>query len=154
MLRAYLAHRVRDWSTADEIAQETLMIAWRERQGMHADADAGAWLRGIARNLVLKEAARARRFVPLLEESVERAWAAAAPAEEAAWSAMKEELAACRERLTPHLRRLIELRYDANLSCAEVAARAGISLAAAKVGLLRAREALAECVRRKMRDPA
>jgi RNA polymerase sigma-70 factor (ECF subfamily) len=153
MLRAYATHLGADPHRAADIAQEALLISWQNRDSFRAGADLGAWLRGIARKLLLKESERARRLVPMLDEFIEQSWAGAGADETSdggRLAAEKDALVECRTRLTPHLSRLIALRYDEGLSCADVAHRAGMGESAVKVGLLRAREALAECVRRKL----
>jgi RNA polymerase sigma-70 factor (ECF subfamily) len=149
MLCAYIAHYVPDWNQVEDVVQETLTLAWQQRERFRPGAQAGPYLRGIARHLLLKESSRARRFVPLLEEFIEGAWR---DEERGSLAQEKEALAFCRRRLSAHLQRLIALRYEENLSCLEVAQRAGVNPSAAKVGLLRAREAVAECVRRRLRD--
>lgn len=153
MLRAYVAHQIGDPTRADDIAQESLMRAWQSRARFRPGGDLGAWLRGIARNLILKDAHQRRRFVPLLDEFVEAAWADRDDgSKQDPLGNEKDALARCRQRLTPRLKQLVALRYDENLSCAEVAVKAGVGESAVKVGLLRAREALAKCVQVRLKE--
>lgn len=56
-----------DAQVAEDIAQETLLVAWRERERLHSPETAGAWLAGIARNLCK------RHLRALVQEGAHRA---------------------------------------------------------------------------------
>lgn len=56
-----------DASAAEDLAQETLLVAWRERAHLRAPSEAGPWLAGIARNLCRRYLrARGREHAHLL----------------------------------------------------------------------------------------
>lgn len=53
-LRAYLASQMYHLDDVDDMAQETFIAAYRGLPKFRLDQDFGAWLRGIARNKLLK----------------------------------------------------------------------------------------------------
>ena len=64
-----------------------------------------------------------------------------------------DALRACVERLPEKSRRLLELRYEDDLPCDEIAARVGSSIDAVYQNLSRIRGRLEECVRRRLELP-
>ena len=57
---------------------------------------------------------------------------------------------ACLRKLPPHLGETLELFYRAEESCTAIAGRLGISEVVVRMRLQRARESLAECIRRRL----
>lgn len=51
-LHVFLRARIRDPGLADDVFQDTLVIAWRQLDRFDPQRSFGQWLRGIARNLV------------------------------------------------------------------------------------------------------
>lgn len=120
---------------AEDLAQEAFCRLVRQRPDLDAEG-ARAYLFAIARNLCIDEG-RARTRHPAtvpLDKSAE----AADPRDEIA----DAELALALESLTAPSRELIELRFDAGLSTAEIAAVLGTSRFAAHRRLRRALEEL------------
>lgn len=67
LLTVYLRSAVRDAALADDIFQETLLVAWRKLDQFDKRRPFGPWLRGIASRLILAERRRARRLPVLCE---------------------------------------------------------------------------------------
>lgn len=129
-LRAYAARRV-GADAADDVAAETMMIAWRRRDALPAEPL--PWLYGIARNLVARQhhsAARRRSLHRSLE--FERA----GPGEEPAGDpALATAWAALRRRD----REVLALIAWEELSVHEAAIAMGVSAPVFSVRLHRAR---------------
>jgi len=53
-LMAFLHAATRDHGLAEDLFQQTLMVAWRRLDDFDRERPFGAWLRGIARRLALK----------------------------------------------------------------------------------------------------
>ncbi len=154
LLLGYINVIVRDLHAAEDILQEALMLALRQR---FADVGhAQAWIRVTARNLALNEGRRRqRRAKPLSDdilELLEPAWD-----EEGDGPAHGERLAAlraCCERLSDAGKRLIDLRYHRKLDGAGMAAALGRPLNTVYVGLSRVYRRLSTCIEQRMQQSA
>lgn len=129
-----------DPAEADDILSETFVRAWAGADGVRA-ATARAYLFTIARNLFLERRRRRARDRQIDEELIDPAPDALRRVEE-------------RERLDRILHAIVELpeadrsalwmRVEGELSYEEIALSLGVSVAAAKVKVHRARVRLAE----------
>jgi RNA polymerase sigma-70 factor (ECF subfamily) len=66
-LRAYLASQLYQLDAVDDLAQETLIAAYRSLDRFRQGEDFGGWLRGIARNKLRKHFEQVQRQSGLLE---------------------------------------------------------------------------------------
>jgi len=154
-LTAYVLAQIGDPTAADDLVQDVFSIAFEKRGTFEPGTNFGAWLRSIARNLVLRHyEKRARRPVVASDEAVARLDQLAAAAEDRAvdpaWTQSRTELLReCLKELTERARRLVRERYGMGRSPAAVSASTGQSVSAVNVALFRARAALAKCLRRK-----
>lgn len=136
-LRAYLRHQVSDADVADDVLQDVFVKAMRQGQNFCALDNPRAWLFQVARNALVDRSRRARPVEPLSEEL-------AGPEPDA--SAPVDELAGCLQRcmgeLSPEDAEILR-SCDLEGQTARVYAETkGLSLAAAKSRLLRARQRL------------
>ncbi len=154
-LTAYVLAQTGDPSAADDLVQDVFSIAFEKRGSFEPGTNFGAWLRTIARNLILRHfEKRARRPVIAGDEAVARLDQLAAAAEDRAvdpaWKQSRAELLReCLKELTERARQLVDERYGLGRSPAAVSASTGQSISAVNVGLFRARAVLAKCLRRK-----
>jgi RNA polymerase sigma-70 factor (ECF subfamily) len=124
-------------SEAEDIAQDALLRAWRRRSTLR-DADRrNQWLAAIVRNEAFRQHARVRpdptATIELREgEEDERVLAAVELA----------DLHAALQELSERDRRLLEMRYEEDLTQATIAHRLGIPEGTVKVRLHRARAKL------------
>lgn len=143
-LRALLPHDL-----VEDAFQETFLVVHRKAASFDAQRDAGAWVRGIARNVARQVAAKATRAVRLppdqLAERFELAAAEAEPGEDDDLV----HLASCLERLDVPARELLRRRYHDGDALDELAAASGRSPGAVQVALSRVRAALATCIERR-----
>jgi len=154
---AYVQAAIGDRAAAEDVVQEAFLTAYRKREEYHRTEPFGAWLRGIARNLVRRHLEqRTRGPVILLSDE---AWAvldARAAALELAHVTPGFEaervslLRRCVQKLTDRARALIEGRYGEGLSVADLAQRLNLSPASVPVVLHRARGVLNDCLRRSL----
>jgi len=73
MLTIYLTSALGDVPDVDDLFQETMVVAWRRLDDFDHTRPFGAWLRGIARNLLLahrREQSR-RRCTPVILDQLE-----------------------------------------------------------------------------------
>lgn len=130
-----------DPGAAEDLAQDTLLEAWRCRETLRDPAAADAWLSGIARNLCRRHLRRIA--VQRSREPRGSDW----PTEGGFWDDLEQgERAALLNRamglLPEPTRALLTSRYWDDLTLAEIAARAGCTENTAAARLRRAREAL------------
>jgi len=135
----FLSHRLGDLSQAEDLLQEVFLRAMRQGQGFCAIEQPRAWLFQVARNALIDHTRTIRHRVELPEDLV------APPTDE---QAPVEALVGCLER---NLGRLSEEDRAILLACdlrgktvRAYADDSGLSLAAAKSRLLRARQRLRE----------
>jgi RNA polymerase sigma-70 factor (ECF subfamily) len=125
------------------MAQEALIRAWRMRRTCRSD-DPANWLRQIARNESLRVRSRERAHVDIDD--------VAEPAEpDEAVEGLPErlDLSATLSGLDPLDRRLLALRYGADMTQPKIAELLGMPEGTVKVRLHRARRALAEGMERR-----
>jgi RNA polymerase sigma-70 factor (ECF subfamily) len=149
-LRAWLATRAPRQELADELAQEAFVVAFQRIGKFRAGADFGAWLRGVAFQLL-----RQARKKFAVRERQRAAWMAEwrveshGPSPQA--DTMIEHLERCLERVPVHLRTLLNQRYHEEMTMADMAAAAGQSLEWVRTTLYRTRQQLRECIDRHQR---
>ncbi len=150
--RAVLAYAYmccRDLHLAEDIVQETLTIAFQKRDQYFPEADFGAWLISIARNVWYRErerrgiAARAARFIEsnaalIFEED---------RYSETRWEKERRALDGCIRKLGGVDREILEAHFHRNRRYAEIAQAMGRTVAWVKTRMYRARSALLQCVR-------
>lgn len=139
---------VRDVPASEDIAQEAFLSAWQHLRRLQNPASFLPWLRQITRNLA-RDHLRAQRHRPLDGLGAELAIASAAdPAPTPAEQLMAGEREAAAAELISALpaesREVLLLYYREDQSSKQVAALLGLSDAAVRKRLSRARQALRE----------
>lgn len=138
-ITAYLTNLLGDAGRGQELAQETFLRAYRSlARGVRVEHPR-AWLYRIATNAANDHFRRARlvRWVPLLDRDDDPALRTPGPAQGVA---DRLALQAALARLAPAYRVPLLLHLSEGLSTAEIGEVLGISRAAVKVRLFRARE--------------
>jgi RNA polymerase sigma-70 factor (ECF subfamily) len=140
-------------AAAEDVLQETFLAAWRAAGSFEGRSAARTWLLTIARNQAWHHRERAARLpvddgaeLPELGEAA--GWGAESPETEALRSERRALLARALEALSPEDREVLVLRDLEELTGEETAAALGLSLAATKSRLHRARLRLAAELRR------
>ena len=151
-LLAYLYTFSHDYHLSEDLVQETLLIASQKREHYFPEANFGAWLRAIGRNVWLRQR-RVSARMPAAREGIEDladSLFAAEHYEAVIWEHEKGALAECFERLEHVDRELLRGHFSAQKNYAELAASAKKTVAWVKVRMFRARKALALCVSGKL----
>lgn len=122
---------------AEDIAQDALLRAWRRRSTLRDSGSRNQWLAAIVRNEAFRQHARVR---PDPTETIELREGA----EDARVLAAVElaDLHAALGALNERDRRLLEMKYEEDLTQAMIASRLGIPEGTVKVRLHRARNKL------------
>ncbi|MHC5057671.1 MAG: RNA polymerase sigma factor [Planctomycetota bacterium] len=151
-LVGYLYALSRDYHLAEDMAQETLLIAYRKRVHYFPEADFGAWLRAIARNVWMRER-KARAKGPHAVEGIERFAEdlfTASLYSDLKWKREKEALTVCMRALEQADRSLIREHFGSGRKYSELARRAQRTVSWVKVRMFRARRSLADCIKRRL----
>lgn len=154
-LTSFLLAATGDRAAAEDLVQEAFRIAYEKRHTFVAGTNFGGWLRVIAQNCLGRHFERTRRQPVFLGAAMRRLEEAAAGAEErmlgpGSLRSRLEALRECMSRLTARAREILSRRYGQSRNAQEVASHLGMSVSAVNVAAFRAREALAECVQRKL----
>lgn len=154
MLMVYLRSAVRDSCAADDLFQETLLVAWRNLDRFDRSRPFGPWLRGIAGRLVLAHYRKGARG-PLLcdQAALEQLDRRVSGLESLRGDTLDEKLEGlrkCLELLPEPYQQAIRLRYLEELRGERLAQRLAVSLENMKKRLQRAREKLLDCLERRL----
>jgi RNA polymerase sigma-70 factor (ECF subfamily) len=145
-LRGFLALRAPAPDLIDEVAHDAFVFAYQNMRDF-ATGSMQPWLRTIAHNLLrdrLKAYARESTKHERYSEQVR--WEMALEASDKPVSDESDHLASCLEKLRHHQRTILDLRYEAQLSCDEIAQRTGRSTLAIRTVLMRVRQQLRKCI--------
>lgn len=142
----------------DDIAQETFLVAYRKWSEVSRLENRRAWLRAVARNLVLNETAKTHRRQRLMDENLTTLLSGSAPAEEdpadfIGLSDWREALRECLKELPDKARSIVEARYFLDRNSSHIGADFDMKPVAVRKLLFNARRALAECLKAKAPDP-
>lgn len=147
-----------DANEAEDLTQETFLAVLTKPFHDHNQAATAAYLRTVARNLLVTNRRKAARGPAAMGsaggelQAIELAEADAAWRRWAARDEGEDLLAAlrhCLEGLTPRARQALDLRYGAQASRAAIAAALEISEDGAKNLLQRAKQQLRQCVEKQ-----
>jgi RNA polymerase sigma-70 factor (ECF subfamily) len=132
-VKSYLLRQGADAATAEEIAQETLLVVWRKAGLFSAErGGAATWIFTIARNLRID---RIRREVPWQEyvsEEHEEADDAPLPDETVASGEVSVRVLAALDELPADQLEVVRLSYIDGLSHSEIAERLALPLGTVK----------------------
>jgi RNA polymerase sigma-70 factor (ECF subfamily) len=124
-------------SEAEDIAQDALLRAWRRRSTLRDSERRNQWLAAIVRNEAFRQHARTR---PDPTSTIELHQGR--EDERVLATVELADLHAAMERLSERDRRLLEMRYEEDLTHPVIARRLGIPEGTVKVRLHRARAKL------------
>jgi len=154
-VRALLLASVRDNAAAEDLIQETFLVAWKQLDKYDRQLPFGPWVRGIASKLVLNwRRKQARHKVVYCDEEVLGVVQGRFDAFDRmggdTFDDRLEELRQCMGQLTERQTQAIQLHYDHGLHCKEIARRLDLGVEAVKKHLQRGRAVLHRCLDRKM----
>ncbi|WP_035605017.1 sigma-70 family RNA polymerase sigma factor [Haloferula sp. BvORR071] len=141
----------------DDMAQDTFLVAYRKWGDAGRVENPGAWLRTIARNLVQNETAKLNRRQRLLDENLTTLLLNAEPGgpeagEISDLSTRREALRECLKVLSERARGVVEQHYYHDRKSEEIGREFAMKPAAVRKMLFHARQALAGCLRTKVKE--
>lgn len=146
-VRAFLLAAVRNAAVAEDLVQEAFLVAWSNLDRYDRTLPFGPWVRGIASRLVWNHRRKQGRSkvsyvecedLQLLEQQFERVDRATGDTFEDKVDALRNGMT----RLSSLQRQVLDLHYEHEMPCAEIATRLGLGLEAVKKHLQRGRAAL------------
>lgn len=154
-VRAYVRRFVFDRDTADDLAQETFLAAYRGLSQSRPEVPFDLWVLGIARNAALKHLrgeSRRRAHESRALEAAMAGWCGdRAEADVLAEHGIRiAALRNCLSGLPAESARLLGACYSERLSSVEIARRTGRRESGVRVALMRLRRALRDCIRGKL----
>jgi len=150
----FLRARLLEPADAEDLCQEVFLRCYLGREKLHRASTVGAWLIGIARNILREHVRRQRRRreVAWTELCLELDALVSDPG--GANDDALAHLPVCLASLGQSAREAIDLRYRAQLRMAAIAERLKRSEGAIKLLVHRARAALKHCLDQKLKKPA
>lgn len=151
-LQRFLRYLGADDAVAQDLAQEVFLLAYRKGLPQAGAAGQSAWLRGVARNMLLAHLRKDRRqrqalaaLVNQRAESFERQFLRGGDGEDYLLA-----LRQCLQSLPKRAQLLVDMQYRQAQSRAQMAANAGLTEDGVKSAMRRIRSALAQCVNGKL----
>lgn len=148
-VRAFMAARLADRHEAEDLAQEVFVIAYQKLAEYDPSRPLGAWLRGIAANVLRNHLRRRHETAPGELEGILEARAAQIE-EDRGGAPLVLALRQCLEGLAPHARELVERRYAHGQSLADLGRALAKQHSALTMALHRIRQQLKDCVERRL----
>jgi RNA polymerase sigma-70 factor, ECF subfamily len=154
MLMAFLLSMLADHKLAEDVAQQTLLIAYRKIDTLRDPGAFPAWLRGIARLEALSAMRRTGREFPVdpgvLQEMDDTYRRFEEQYPEETWEERFQVVEECYRRLPDTLQTVCRLHYFENRKAWQIAEMLMLNLNAVLKRLERARTAIRACVQTKL----
>lgn len=148
LVRGWLRVRLADWASADDLAQEVFVTAFRRLRTFAGESPFAGWLVGIARNHLRnhfrKQQATAvggsEELAGIIDQGLSETFSDRDEAH------LVDALRTCLEPLGDHARELLQQRYVDGRTVRDLAAASGRGYSALTMQLHRLREVLADCI--------
>ncbi|MHB0959508.1 MAG: RNA polymerase sigma factor [Pirellulaceae bacterium] len=152
MLIIYLRSALGDVSDVDDLFQETMVVAWRRLDDFDHTRPFGSWLRGIAKKLLQAHHRKEiqRRCTPATLDRLETRLAQLSRHPGDTWKEKLDILRGCVQGLPEHYHAVVVRRYFQEQAIEQLSRALGLSGAAVKKRLQRARALVLECMERKL----
>ncbi len=149
-LYGYVFSLVGDHARAADIVQETNLVLWRKREEFESGRPFLPWATGIARFQVLANMRDKGRDRMLLDADLAEQLSAETTRQVEHFESLQSALATCVSQLPEASQLLIRRRYTDASSIEHIAQLSGKKDSAIKVALMRIRNRLADCVRKRL----
>lgn len=158
-LAIYAAWHLPDGDRVDEVIQRTFIRAYEQRDNFRPGADPAPWLKSICRFMILaelKEWKRSKQNKEKYHQQLGQILAEEALNKEPAPEGhpLQDSLAACRESLPDDSKRLVQEKYELNMSVKAIASEWQREVSWVTTRLSRIRAVLRVCVENKMKEAA
>lgn len=151
-LRRFIRSLLPSWTDADEVLQQTAIVAWRKFDQFDTNTNFMKWACVIARFESLAYRRKVARDRLVFREDVLELMADEGAEELGERSSEHSALETCLAKLPEKQRRFITLAYTPGVKVKKMAEEAGSSAASFYMRLKRLRHQLMECVEMKMQE--
>lgn len=148
-LRAYASACGLSREQVDDLAQEAALVLWRRFDTYDRTRPFLPWALGIAHHLIQETRRKGALERQVLSPEVALQLAQTCGGMDHDIDVRRGALNRCVEKLPPHLRDLLRLRYGEHRTLAQVAQRLQRGLSATNMALHRIRQLLLDCVERE-----
>ncbi|MCC6883412.1 MAG: sigma-70 family RNA polymerase sigma factor [Verrucomicrobiales bacterium] len=157
-LRAFVRSLGVDPMWVDDVAQEAFVTAYDRLEFFDSSRDFGAWVRGIARNLVINERRKDARRKRILSDNLTDILVATSgetglPEDIETAEENQEKLIAlkhCLQEMPEKSREIVKARYEQGKAAPDIALALGMKSDAVRKTLERLRLALRKCMERQL----
>ena len=150
-LLAYAFTCSRDLSVAEDVVQETCLVAMKKKDQYEEFIDFGAWLIAIARRVWLQECDRRRintRAMNYLHDNASIIFTPENFGEK--WQEEKVALKSCLNTLEPEDQNILKNHFENKEKYQSLADRLNCTVVSIKVRMFRLRKSLRQCINRKL----
>ncbi|MEX2579913.1 MAG: sigma-70 family RNA polymerase sigma factor [Verrucomicrobiales bacterium] len=141
----------------DDVAQEAFIVAYNRLDEYDRERDFGAWLRGIARNLVINERRKDARRKRILSDNLTDVLLATSSVPDGEADEMGDRALArmnalkyCVQELPEKSLQMLKARYEDENSAQDIAERFSMNPPAVRKSLERLRTALRKCMEERL----
>lgn len=148
-IRVYLAGRLTDNHTIDDLSQEIFIAAFWNLDRFDQSKDFGLWLRGIARNKLLNHLRKVysnNRKAEELRLSIEESLQPAIEEFNHNEGKVIEQLKECLTKLPAEMHEIVQSRYYSKETVIKLAERLNTTVSAISSKLYRIRKQLRQCI--------
>lgn len=156
-LRGFVRSLGVDPMWVDDVAQEAFIVAYNRLDEFDRERDFGAWLRGIARNLVINERRKDARRKRILSDNLTEVLVASSSAGEEEAEEMGDDALArvtalkeCVKTLPERSLRMLKCRYEDDCSAQDIADEFSMKPPAVRKALERLRTSLRDCMEARL----
>lgn len=149
-LRAFLRCLLVPGNDIEDVLQETNRILWQKAIGFEPGSDFWAWASQVARFEVLSYFRKRRRDLVAPDSPLVEQLALLATEELKHGDARRTALDECVSQLPPAHRQLLEMKYFSDQSISQISDHTNRTQGTIRQTLYRIREALRQCVTRKL----
>lgn len=155
-LMAYARSLTGNYSAADDVVQEAMLVVTRKYDRFEEGTSMLAWCRSIVRIEVLRLRQRQQRDTSLVRRLLDDSISAAfdeyqtVPQSDDSES-WREALERCLQRVSENGRRVLDARFVDDLGYPQIGEQVGMSLEAVRKSLFRVKKQVRACVESRMR---
>lgn len=149
-LRGWLRSQLRDWTAADDLAQDTFVTAFQKIRDFRGDGSFEAWLRTIAHNHFRNYLRKKRENYIGGDLELQALLTTEDKHEPDHSNTSLDALRDCLEQVQAPARKLLNDRYAIGKSLREIAQETDANYSALTMKIHRLRQSLAECTETKL----
>src|SRR5258706_13653902 len=150
LLKGFILGLLPDLNRAEDVLQEVFLTLTQKADEFELGTDFVAWARAIARLKVLQRYDQDKKAPRALCPAAMDVLVAAASVLDESRDSRRRALGACLDEVAPTARRILDLRYEEELSPPQIARKLSWTVDAVHVGLAKIRKFLRDCSQRRL----